>query len=97
MDISLLVGSEMAQDFRMERYFKGLVQLRSCLPKYDSISDPKILLDYFTKADGNEKLIFQELASKLITLLALITGQHMQTFANIKKDNIEVRDKELEI
>ena len=62
-----------------------------------SIWDPKILLDYFTKTDCNEKLIFQELASKLITLLALITGQHMQTFANIKKDNIDVRDKKLEI
>ena len=85
--ISLLVGPELALEFRLKRYFEGLAHLRSSLPKYNAT----------WKAAWKEKLTLQELVSKLITLLALATGHRMQTFANIKIDNIEVKDKKIEI
>ena len=95
--MSLLVGPEMAQDFRIKRFLKGLANLRPSLPKYNATWDPKIVLDYFTRLGSNDKLTLQELTSKLITLLALTTGHRMQTFANVKIDNIEVKDKKAEI
>ena len=95
--IFLLFAPEIAQDFRMRRYFRSLAHLRPSLPKYNAKWSPKIVLDYFTKADSNEKLTLQELASKLITLLAITTGHRMQTFANIKIHNIEVKNKKVEI
>lgn len=95
--ISLLVGPEIAQDHRMLRFFKGLSKLRPSRPKYDSTWDPKIVLDYFFSIPDNDLLPVNELAMKLICLLALITGHRMQTFALIRTENIEIQGDLIDI
>ncbi|XP_043266370.1 uncharacterized protein [Venturia canescens] len=87
--ISLVVGPHVGQDFHIRRLFKGISELRPSRPKYDHTWDPKVVLDYFDKLDDNENMPLGLLSGKLITLLALITGQRMQTLSLIKLQNIE--------
>ena len=87
----------MAQDLRMKRIFKSLSNLKPSLPKYKSTWDPKIVLDHFTKHEVISKLSLQQVSIKLITLLALISGHRMRTFAIIKIENIEIKNKNIEI
>lgn len=95
--ISLLVGPEMAQDYRVLRFFRGIANLRPSKPKYDSTWDPKIVLDHFLSLPCNEQLTIKDLSRKLLCLLALITGHRMQTFSLIKTENIEKQGKSLQI
>lgn len=95
--ISLLVGSEMAHDDNIKRFFKGLTNLRPSKRKYDCTWDPKIVLDYFCSLESNENLSISDLSLKLACLLALVTGQRMQTLSKINIDNIEIDSERIEI
>ena len=95
--VSLLVGPDMVKDFRMLSFFKGISKLRPSNPKYNSTWDPKVVLEYFTGLSHNDKLSIKDLVFKLITLMAFVTGHRMQTFSLIRVENIEIRDKFIEI
>lgn len=95
--ISLIVGPEVAEDFRMKRFFKGVSKQRPAKPKYDSTWDPKIVLDLLSSWGDNENLTLKDLSRKVVTLLALVTGHRMQTFAVIKTENIEFHTDRMEI
>lgn len=67
------------------------------MPKYASTRDPQIVLNYFKSLD-NDNVFLEVLSKKLITLLALVTGQRIQTLSLIdtkyivvKKDSLEIR------
>lgn len=66
----------------------GVEKLRPNRPKYDSIWDPKIVLDYISRWGANKEMTLEKLSLKLVTLLALITGQRMQTLQLIDIKNI---------
>lgn len=87
--ISLIVGPHISSDLHVKRFFKGVTKLRPSLPKYNYTWDPKIVLDFFSGLQSNENLSLKELAMKTITLLALITGQRLQTLSLIKLVNID--------
>ncbi|XP_053993928.1 uncharacterized protein LOC128884526 [Hylaeus volcanicus] len=95
--ISLLVGPELAQDFRLKRFFKAMSRLRASRPKYSSTWDPKMVLDYLVTLLPNEKMNLRDLSLKLIILLALTTGHRMQTFSLIKLENIQRESNAIEI
>ncbi|OXU21011.1 hypothetical protein TSAR_009850 [Trichomalopsis sarcophagae] len=95
--IALLVGPEIGEDERMKRFFKSLTKIRPSKPKYESTWDPKIVLDHFSKSPKNEDLSLKLLSTKLISLLALITGHRLQTISLIKIDNIVTKNDLIEI
>ncbi|KAL7291536.1 hypothetical protein TKK_0014792 [Trichogramma kaykai] len=95
--ISLLIGPEIGEDERIKRFLKGISKLRPPKPRYESTWNPKVVLDYFSSLPKNEELSFKQLSLKLITLLALITEHRIQTFTIIKRENIELHKKEIEI
>lgn len=86
--IALLRGSEVGEDTRVRRFFKGIEKLRPSMPKYDSTWDPKIVLDHVNSWGANEDIPLDKLSFKMVTLLALTTGQRMQTFELINIRNI---------
>lgn len=88
--ISLILGPDIVDDFRIKRFMKGVYNLRPQKPKYDITWDPKIALVFFEKQEANKDLTLKKLSKKLITLLALITAHRMQTFSFIEIDNIEI-------
>lgn len=64
---------------------RGIFRLRPPKPRYDVTWDPRWVLDYLQNLpDVNLKTI----SKKLITLLALATGQRIQTLSLIKLSNI---------
>ena len=95
--ISLIVETDISNDARMRRFFKGISKLRPSIPKYNYTWNPKIILDYFSEKPENESLNIKDLSYKLITLLALVTGQRIQTLSLIKINNIKISDSEIMI
>lgn len=94
--ISLILGQELGQNEIVKRFFRGLSNVRPPKPKYDSTWDPKVVLDYFQNSN-NEKLSLESLSKKLITLLALVTGQRLQTLSLINIKNIVFKEETVEI
>lgn len=95
--LSMITGSWLAHDESLKRFFKGIARARPNKPKYDSTWDPKIVLDYYRGRPMNSELPFKDLSFKLIILLALITGQRMQTFSLINIDDIKETNDCIEI
>ena len=94
--ISIIVGPEIGQDEILKRFFRGLYKLRPLEPKYDSTWDPSIILDYFANLQNND-LSLEVLSKKIVTLLAVITGQRMQTLSLIDIEDIIVKHDLIEI
>ena len=72
-----LVGPEIASDYRMLRFFKGISKARPSKPKYATTWDPKIVLDFYSKEKDNNKLSLKELSMKLICPMTLVTAHRM--------------------
>lgn len=89
--ISLILGPEMAQDTRISRFFKGIFQLRPSRPKYMNTWDPAVVLTYLRTLDNNN-ISLQLLSYKLAVLLALASGQRVQTLSLIELKNIQCLD-----
>ena len=85
--ISQITKFDISQDFRLKRFFKGVYGLRPNTPKYDTIWDPSVVLNYIEQLK-NETLSLQEITCKLTVLLLLSTGQRLQTITNIELCNI---------
>nr|CAH7749767.1 unnamed protein product [Callosobruchus chinensis] len=85
--IGQITGEEVLQGLLLKRFFKGIYNLRPNQPKYDSIWDPSIVLDFIEKWN-NDTLNLRDLTFKLTILLLLSTGQRVQTIANIEVFNI---------
>lgn len=94
--ISQIASPEVAQDYRLKRFFKGVYGLRPNLPKYAATWDPSNVLIYI-KTLSNEEISLEILAQKLAVLLALTTGQRIQTFANIEIGNIVITKSDITI
>lgn len=86
--ISLLSSNELGKDSRILRFFKGISVTKPQKPKYPFIWDPHPVLNYLATLYPNTELSLENLTKKLVTLLALITAQRVQTLSLIKTENI---------
>lgn len=71
--IGQLLDPSLTNDFRIQRFFKGVYHLRPNKPKYDNIWNPSTVLDYL-RTLKNSEISLKLLSFKLVTLLALSTG-----------------------
>lgn len=94
--IAQILGPSIAQDFRIQRFFKGICHLRPSRPKYDNTWDPAIVLDH-VRGLSNSEISLELLSCKLAMLLALSTGQRVQTLSLIELDNISSSPEGLQI
>ena len=95
--LSLILGPEIAQDPEVRRICKGAAKLRPPHPKYDLTWDPKIVLDFLSKWEPNSEILLEKLTYKLVTLLALVTAQRMQTLALIDIKEIKLFERRIQI
>lgn len=95
--IALLRGPEVGEDVKIRRFFRGVERLRPNKPKYDAIWDPKVVLDQIILWGSNEDMTLKKLTLKVVTLLALTTGQRMQTLELIDIRNIRRVEDGVEI
>lgn len=94
--IAQIAGPNLAQDFRIQRFFKGTYMLRPSLPKYENTWDPCVVLSYL-KQLKNSEITLETLTHKCVTLLALATGQRLQTLALIEISFIHVGEDAIQI
>lgn len=94
--LSQIFGPNFSEDFRIKRFFKGLSCLRPPLPKYQKTWDPSVVLNYVRKLSGSN-LGLENLTYKTAILLALTTGQRVQTLASINIQDIETFSNRIEI
>lgn len=90
--LSLILGKETCSNDCVNRFLKGVFKTRPNLPKYQKCWDPSIVLTYLSSLSPNESLSLEVITKKLVTLLALSTGQRVQTLTLIKIDNISISD-----
>lgn len=95
--LSLVLGSELGIDPRIKRFCKGVSKQRPPKPKYNVTWDPSKVLDHLCQWPSNEQLSLKQLSLKLVTLLALTTGQRMQTLSLIEIENIRTCKEYIEI
>lgn len=86
--VAFLSTSDVTSDVRVRRFFKGVFSVRPSLPKYSSTWDPVIVLNYIRNKSSNS-MSLENLTLKLAGLLALATGQRVQTLSKIELQNIK--------
>lgn len=86
--MSLITSTNLGASLLLKRFLKGILKLRPPRPKYNCTWDPQQVLNYLENLESNGSL--KALSSKLITLLALATGQRIHTLSLISCDNISI-------
>nr|CAI5851471.1 unnamed protein product [Callosobruchus analis] len=94
--LSQILGRNLSVDFRIKRFSQGLRHLRRSLPKYRSTWDPSVVLNYLKKLPPSPSSL-QQLTYKTAMLLALATGQLVQTLASIDVGNLHILPDRLDI
>lgn len=78
----------------IKRFFRGVFRSRPSAPKYNVTWDSKLVLDYLAAMPVSD---LKSISKKLAVLLALATGQRLQTLALIKLEDIKEDDTGLRI
>lgn len=86
--IAQILGPSIAEDFRMRRFFKGVFHLRPNGPKYENTWDPLVVLNHL-KSLSNDNISLEQISYKLAMLLALSSGQRVQTLSLIELEDIK--------
>lgn len=88
--ISLISTNKIGQNPMVKRFFKGIFKIKPTFPRYNFTWNPNIVLNYVETLFPNESLSLEVLTKKLVILLALATGQRIQTISVIKIQNIHI-------
>lgn len=83
--LSLLLPGKLGEDPRIKRFMKGVANINPSTPRYAITWDPTDVIKYLENVDSSN---LKQLSLKLVTLLALTTGQRLQTLSLIKLENI---------
>lgn len=95
--ISLLMSNDLGRDARVLRFFKGISVLKPPRPRYSTTWDPGPVLDCVASLYPNESLSLENLTKKVVTLLALITAQRVQTLSKVRIEYISYSPKLIQI
>lgn len=90
--IAYLSDSSLGEAPDIKRFFKGVSVIKPAQPKYEHTWDPEIVLSKLEQWYPNNDCSLQQLTKKVITLLALVTAQRIQTLATIDIKNISIVD-----
>lgn len=93
--ISLLLGNNIGSNEQVSRLLKGVFKCRPSIPKYNTIWDPQVVLDFLDKWFPHTNLSLCQLTKKLTTLLALCTAHRVQTLSLIKTNSIVVHQDQI--
>lgn len=93
--LSLILGSRVGSDDRVNRLFKGFYRLRPPVPKYNITWDPSVVLDFLSKWYPNPNLSLEQLTKKVVTLLMLVTAHRVQTIGKINLKNIVINNQHI--
>lgn len=82
-----LIMPDLGGDKDIKRFLKGVARTRPAKPRYNSVWNPAVVVEYIQKF-LSEEVTFKNLSYKLITLLALTTAHRIHTLSLIKISDI---------
>lgn len=91
--ISLITHNEIGNHALIKRFCKGVGVLKPPRPRYDLIWDPAPVLAKLATWLPYDSFSLDVITKKLILLLAVDTGQRVQTLASFKLSQIFMGDK----
>lgn len=95
--LSLILGKRFSNDERVSRFVRGVFRMKPSFPRYLSTWDPNLVLDFVSKSYPKEGLSLDVLTKKMVALLALSTGQRVQTRSMIRLNNINLNNTNIDI
>ena len=95
--ISLISAYDINNDGLISRFMKGVFKQKPTNPRYTTTWDITPVLNYIEKLYPLEQLKLKDITEKVATLLALTTGQRLQTLALINIENIAVSNSGISI
>lgn len=81
-------GESIGSNILVSRLLKGVSRMRPPKCKYNFTWDTSLVLNYLSKMGSYDSLSLRELSKKLAALLALCSGQRVQTLSKIKTNEI---------
>ena len=75
----------------VQRFMKGIFNLRPTLPRQFAVWDPDIVLDYLSNLECNSPL--KDLSEKLVILLCLLSGQRDQIVKALNIKDMPIRKR----
>lgn len=94
--LAQILKPDLISDFRIKRFFRGIQNLRPAIPKYAHTWDPSLILNYI-KSVFSGTLSIEQLTYKTVILIALATGQRVQTLSSIDVEDIIKHNETIEI
>lgn len=85
--LGLIDGQLIGQHPEVCRLLKGASRVRPPRARYDTTWDTSQVINFVRKHD-NQTISLRQMSKKLAALLALCTGQRVQTLGSVKVDNI---------
>ena len=79
------------------RFLKYIFNKRPSLPRYSQIWDVNSALENLNDIYPANKLYFKQFTLKVVSLLALITGQRVQTLHMLELENLNMSDDGYEV
>jgi hypothetical protein len=95
--VYIVSNVQLGNHILIKQFMKGISNKRPSLPRYNCTWDVKAVLSYLQSLFPLEDLSLRLLSYKLLMLLALCTGQRMQTLHCITLDNIEISSTAIKI
>jgi integrase len=91
--VSLVTENEIGSHPLVKRFCKGAGALKPPRPRYDFIWDPAPVIANLATLYPYDKLPLKTVSKKLVLLLALGTGQRVQTLASLRLSQVSLTDK----
>ena len=85
---NLFNSNDLGNHLLIKKFMRGIFNIRPSLPKYNCTWDVETVLKYLKYLHPLEKLSLLDLSRKLVMLLALTTGQRLQTLFLLDIRNI---------
>lgn len=95
--LNLLFSPPSRDEKIINRFLKGVSNLRPPKPKYNFTWNPDPVLTYLEAWYPLHSLTLKDLTFKLVTLMALTSASRVQTLSLVKLDNINITSEKIEI
>ena len=96
--VNIVSNVQLGTNILIRQFMKGVFNQKPSLPRYNCTWDVSTVLKYVsTSLDALNGSNLKELTLKLIMLLALTTGQRVQTLHCINVHNIDICDEHVKI
>ena len=95
--LQVITGQDIGSHHLITRFMRGLFQQKPNLPRYTQTWDPDTVLNYLKTLSPVKTLGLKHLSLKTVTLLAILSGQRLDTIQKLKRSDIQLTKNSVHI